>query len=168
MKRFLFVALLLVAIVASFAAMACEEEDDGDDGGSNTPTAGETAGGTPPADGTPPDDGAEPQAITVVSSDDFTFDPDALTVTAGQPVVITLDNSGGAIEHDFASDEMPVSDVVEDGTAHEGDTTEVHVAADGGGSATLEFTPTEAGEYVFYCSVEGHRDAGMEGTITVE
>jgi uncharacterized cupredoxin-like copper-binding protein len=167
MKRFLFVAFLLVAIVASFAAMACEEEDDGDDGGSNTPTAGETAAGTPPDDGTP-DDGAQPQAITVVSSDDFVFDPDALTLTAGQPVVITLDNSGGAIEHDFASDEMPVSDVVEDGTAHEGDTTEVHVAADGGGSATLEFTPTEAGEYVFYCSVEGHRDAGMEGTITVE
>jgi uncharacterized cupredoxin-like copper-binding protein len=167
MKRFLFVAFLLVAIVASFAAMACEEEDDGDDGGSNTPSAGETAGGTPPADGTP-DDGAEPQAITVVSTDDFVFDPDELTLTAGQPVVITLDNSGGAIEHDFASDEMPVSDVVEDGTAHEGDTTEVHVAADGGGSATLEFTPTEAGDYVFYCSVEGHREAGMEGTITVE
>jgi uncharacterized cupredoxin-like copper-binding protein len=34
----------------------------------------------------------------------------------------------------------------------------------GSTSTTLEL---EAGEYTFYCSVDGHRDAGMEGTLVV-
>ncbi|MHB8532910.1 MAG: plastocyanin/azurin family copper-binding protein [Solirubrobacteraceae bacterium] len=36
-----------------------------------------------------------------------------------------------------------------------------------GGSKTLEAT-LKAGTYKFFCSVPGHRQAGMEGTITVK
>jgi plastocyanin len=35
-----------------------------------------------------------------------------------------------------------------------------------GGSSEVE-AELEPGEYVFYCSVDGHRDEGMEGTLTV-
>jgi len=36
-----------------------------------------------------------------------------------------------------------------------------------GGSKTLAVT-LKAGTYKFYCSVPGHREAGMEGTLTVQ
>ncbi|MFQ5380837.1 MAG: plastocyanin/azurin family copper-binding protein [Dehalococcoidia bacterium] len=47
-------------------------------------------------------------------------------------------------------------------------TMKLHVAADANGTATLIFQATEPGEYVVYCTVEGHRLAGMEGKIIVE
>jgi plastocyanin len=158
MKRFLIVGLFAALILGGLALAACEEEDDGD----GDPTA-TTAAETPDGQATP-GDGAQAQEITVVSSDTFAYDPDALTLTAGEPVIITLDNSGAAIEHDLRSDDLPASDIVAAGESSD----EVFVTAAGGETATLEFTPSEAGEYVFYCAVEGHRDAGMEGTITVE
>jgi uncharacterized cupredoxin-like copper-binding protein len=37
-----------------------------------------------------------------------------------------------------------------------------------GGSTSLDLTDLKAGSYTFYCSVPGHEDAGMKGTLTVK
>jgi uncharacterized cupredoxin-like copper-binding protein len=35
------------------------------------------------------------------------------------------------------------------------------------GSRTSKTIDLKAGTYTFYCSVDGHRQAGMKGTLTV-
>ena len=42
----------------------------------------------------------------------------------------------------------------------------VKLEASSGGSAELKVT-LKPGKYTFYCDIPGHREAGMEGTLTV-
>ncbi len=119
-----------------------------------------------------------PAEFTLVATD-IAYDNSTLEVTAGQPVKITFRNEG-FLEHDFSIMEIEHSGDVsmshEEGEAdeHGHDMThmdvlpDVHVAAAmQGGSSTLEFTPSEPGEYEFYCTVAGHKEAGMVGKLIV-
>lgn len=87
-----------------------------------------------------------------------------------EPVWVAVD-----IAYESAPEELPTGDVdvtlVNDGQIEHnvvieerGD--EVILEAAGGETdeATVSF---EAGEYTYYCSITGHREAGMEGTMTV-
>jgi uncharacterized cupredoxin-like copper-binding protein len=111
------------------------------------------------------------QALTVEAVD-LSFTPMTLEVTAGQPVKLTLQNNG-ALEHDFSITEIPMEGMAEEtgGTEHDmGDAAaepELHMAAAGGQGATLEFTPSTPGTYEFWCTVAGHKEAGMTGTLVV-
>ena len=120
--------------------------------------------------------GSQEESVTNVSllATDITYDEARLEVPANQAVHLTLENSG-ALEHDFSIREIDVRDVhAPEGEADDHAMSEdvhelaLHVAAPpGGGSGTLEFTPTEPGEYEYYCTVPGHKEAGMLGTLVV-
>jgi nitrite reductase (NO-forming) len=74
-----------------------------------------------------------------------------LMVHEGETVQINLINGEGA-EHDIVVDQYAArSDRV--------------LAI--GASSTLAFTADRAGEFVYFCSIAGHREAGMEGRIRV-
>ncbi|MQB01980.1 MAG: cytochrome c oxidase subunit II, partial [Actinobacteria bacterium] len=84
-----------------------------------------------------------------VTARSFVFEPSEITMAAGQPVNIVLTSTD--LLHDF---------VVEG--------PEFHLAADRDETATGALTIDEPGTYTFYCSVAGHREAGMEATLVVE
>jgi plastocyanin len=114
--------------------------------------------------------------FTVVATD-IVYDTTQLEVKAGQSVHITFRNEG-VLVHDLTIATLPLDGEVfstaaggeQDGHGHDemGDALAVHVAAAiNGGSNVLQFTPTEPGTYEYYCTVEGHKEAGMVGKLVV-
>lgn len=108
---------------------------------------------TPAADAATPEEGAAPAGESTsitVHAVDIAFEEKELTIAADTDVTITLVNDG-VLQHDL---------VIED-TDYATD------LLDGGESAELVVN-LPAGTYTYFCSVSGHRAAGMEGTLTVE
>ena len=108
-----------------------------------------------------------------VKATDFAYNPSSITVPVGQPVTITLDNEG-AVEHDFVVDKISVEDVEasETGPAMHHQMGEMpdydlHFYASAGDSAILKFTALEPGTYEIYCTIKGHKEAGMIGKLIV-
>lgn len=118
--------------------------------------------------------GCQPAAqteITLVASD-LAYDNARLEVPANQPVHLVLENTG-ALEHDFVITDIAVSGMEEHSSGHDthGEASvdaDLHVSAAAGKSSTLEFTALEPGEYEFFCSVPGHKEAGMTGILIVK
>ena len=151
MKRILMSGLLGLAVL--FLA-ACGDDsstvDHGGDGGS-TMSDGMGGGGMSGRthdgeENSPMVDGAREIAVSASS---FAFDPDSITIGADEDVTIVL--TAEDILHDFT---------VEDADGH--------VAAAAGDTASGGIRIDEPGTYTYYCSVTGHREAGMEGTLVVE
>ena len=80
---------------------------------------------------------------------DIAFEPNQLSLPADTPTTVALTNQGAAL-HNFTIDELGLS---------------VDVEAGASGQAEIN---DPAGTYTFYCNVPGHREAGMEGTLTVK
>jgi len=123
---------------------------------------------------------SEPTAVPMVGLDlvatDIAYDKGSFEVMVGQPVKVTLQNDG-VLEHDFSIMEIPhagevMAEEMDEDSGHDMSNMamepEVHVASPPDGSHSVEFTPTQAGEYEFFCTVEGHKEAGMAGTLIVK
>ena len=117
--------------------------------GSDTSSSGAPSPGGDREGNTPPIDGAHELAIT---ADQLTFElafgRERLELTVGQPVNVALTSAD--ILHDLVVDEI-----------------DFHLAADRGETVIGGLVFDEPGTYTGYCSVSGHREAGMELEIVV-
>jgi uncharacterized cupredoxin-like copper-binding protein len=93
------------------------------------------------------------QHLTVLVSNEMRFSPSRIVVKAGKPIELTL-RSIGLAAHDF---------VLTDGVPEP-----VKITVEGGRTTTSTFTLDRPGTYGFICSVPGHSDGGMRGSIVAE
>lgn len=90
-----------------------------------------------------------PAGVTLDAAE-FSFTPSTITAAADEAFTVTLVNKG-TVEHDFTID---------------ANQTKIAVAV--GKTASGEVAGLPAGTYEFYCSVAGHKEGGMLGTLTVQ
>ena len=132
--------VLAIAALAALGIAACGGDDD-DDGGGDTAAAPAT---------TVPTAGGSTVDISTPPGSDLAYEQKDVTAKAGN-VTIDFDNQQST-QHDVkvedsAGMELGGTDLISSSTA----------------TATIDLQP---GSYTFFCSVPGHREAGMEGTLT--
>lgn len=140
------VAALLALVLATAALVAC-----GDDNG--TPTTTTETGGEATTGATGGGKGGSTIALEADPSGGLAY---TLTKASAKAGDVTIDfNNPQPLEHDV---------VVEDSSG--GEVGRTDVITDSSASVTLQ--DMKPGSYTFYCSVPGHREGGMEGTLTVK
>jgi plastocyanin len=138
-------SVLLVAIaLALFGLAACGDDDDDD-------ASGETTAAETTTEATGGGGGGGTIDISAAANGDLAYDQTSVEVAAGSDT-LNFDNPA-SLSHDV---------VIEDSSGAEVGKTDLI-----SGSTTSTTVELTAGEYTFFCSVPGHREAGMEGTLTV-
>jgi|RhiMethySRZTD1v2_1073278.scaffolds.fasta_scaffold151540_1 plastocyanin len=138
--------LVAVGLLASLALAACGGGDDNDTTAetSTTQTTTQAGGGGGGGGGT--------VSLSADPSGALAYQETSLTAKAGNDT-IDFDNPA-PLDHDVCVEDssgkqLGCSDTVKEDKA----------------SLTLNL---KSGTYTYYCSVDGHRAAGMEGTLTVQ
>jgi len=87
-----------------------------------------------------------------VSATEFSFDPGTIQIDQPGAYTFTLTNDG-SVQHALEIEGQGVEEETE--------------TLDPGSSGQVTVTFSKTGTYEFYCPVDGHRDQGMEGALTV-
>src|SRR5215213_7046129 len=150
--------LLVGLAVGVFAVAGCGGDDEGDssDTGASAPppasTQSQPTESTDTSASSGSSGGGEELKISADASGQLKFDEDTLDAKAGQ-VSIVMDNPS-SVPHAVG---IEGNGVDEDGeTVGQGE------------KSTAGPVDLKAGEYTFYCPVDGHEQAGMKGTLTVK
>jgi plastocyanin len=147
-------ATLFALLLAALALVACGGGDD-----STTETAAEPQT-TQPSGANEEEKEAEGGSEGSAAVFDVEADPSGgLAYTTDEASV-----EAGNVTVNFSNPSSAPHDVrIEDPSGKDVGGTEVIVKSNESAEVTLK-----PGEYTFYCSVPGHRQGGMEGTLTVE
>lgn len=148
------VAVALLFVLAALALAAC--------GGSDSSSSESTPAETTSESGSEAGGGAEAEGGTAEGTGatvDFETASSGLAYTSK-----SAEAEAGEVTIDFTNPQAVPHDVaIEDESGEV--ITQTEELTEGSDSATANLKP---GTYTFFCTVPGHREAGMEGTLTVK
>lgn len=137
-------ALLTTGALLAVPIVGCGS-DNNSGGGDSSSTAASTTESTTSG-------GATAGGAVTISETEYKLDPSDPTVKAGE-VTFDVSNDGAvthALEVEGPSEEQKTDDIAP------------------GDSAQLTVDLSKPGQYEFYCPIDGHKDLGMKGEITVK
>jgi uncharacterized cupredoxin-like copper-binding protein len=148
--------LLLALAIGAFVVAGCGSDNNNDSGSSDTGASAPTASST---ESTPSTDtgssssggGGSNLKLSADKTGALKFDTDKLDAKAGK-VTIAMDNPS-SVPHAVA--------VEGNGVDKDGES----VTSGGTSTVSVDLKP---GTYEFYCPVDGHKQAGMKGELTVK
>jgi uncharacterized cupredoxin-like copper-binding protein len=133
--------MIAVAIAIPLTLSACGGGDD-----TSSTSAATTTESTTAASG-----GGAASSSVDISETEYKLDPADPTAKAGS-VTFTVANDGG-VTHSLEVEGNGVEEETDD------------ISAGQSAKLTVDLQP---GTYEIYCPIDGHRDLGMEGTLTVQ
>jgi plastocyanin len=136
---------VVVVVGAALALAACGGSDDTGTSAATTATSAETTTGGSGGGGETVSFEADPGGQLAYTQTDVTAKPGNATIEFDNPASIGHD----VVIEDESGKEIAKTDIIT-------------------GSTTSTTADLKAGTYTFFCSVPGHREAGMEGTLTVK
>jgi plastocyanin len=144
---------LFALLLAALALAACGSSDDSTtETATETTPSGQTGGGEKEKEAEGGTAGSATLDFEADSGGNLAFTEDEAVSKAGK-VTVNFTNPA-PVPHDVRIESPDGKDI--GGT---------EVISEGNESATVNLKP---GDYTFFCSVPGHRQAGMEGTLKVE
>ena len=142
----------MLALLVGLLALAGCGSSSNSSSSATTPTTASSATASTPAAPAPSEGSGQGTSLSADAEGQLKFSTTSLTAKAGK-VSIAFTNSS-KLEHNVTVASSSGSVLGATPTFQ-------------GGSKTLSLT-LKPGTYKFYCSVPGHRAAGMEGTLTVQ
>jgi len=145
-------AIALVLVLAAVGLAACGSSSSSDSSESTATEQTESSGAS----------GGEAEGKSAGSASAVSFEADpsgGLAYTSDKATA-----KAGKVTVDFTNPQPLMHDVaIEDSSGKT--IAQTDTVAEGSDSTTADLKP---GTYTFFCTVPGHREAGMEGTLTVK